>query len=275
MQVKDAFSKGFDAARLLEGLLEYFRNLIVCKSSDRFGELIELSPAELSMLSKQAERIEMARCLAAMEVLSKAYDSMRWAKNARLVLEMAMIRLSHPKAEEHHLLARVERLESLLDGTSPVPSLAKKQETKIGERLPEQKEDSEKPSEPAEEQRAILPDSEKKTVGIAESWTEIVHEIERQGNPLLSGALRSGEFRVKGGELHLLGLLPMIDTPQNKLAIQKAVKEVCNTEVEIVIVPLGQSAPKETAENTEENNLKPDRLQEIANRLSGKINIIS
>ncbi|MBE7042273.1 MAG: DNA polymerase III subunit gamma/tau [Ruminococcaceae bacterium] len=276
LQIKDAFAKGFDAIRLLESLLEYFRNLIVCKSSGAPAELIELSPSELETLSLQAEGVTMARCLTAMDVLSKAYDNTRWAKNTRLILEMALIQLSHPKAEESNLLARVERLEALSQGERipepkkvPVPEVKEPVQSAPAPKNPVE----EKPTmqEPVVQPSVAQSQPTGNTSSVADCWTDIVHEIERQGNPLLSGALRSGEFRIKGNELYLLGLLPMIDTPQNKMAIKKAVKEICNTDMEVVIVALGQSIPEEPQSRPSE----PDRLQELAQHLSNKINIIS
>lgn len=214
----------------------------------------------------------MARCLQAMEVLSKAYETTRWAKNTRLILEMALIQLSHPKAEETNLLSRVERLEAMIEGTEemvtkkvPVP------EIKETEEPPKPKESPKK----AEPEKAVEPapvPKEGKRADLMPYWADILQEIERGGNPLLSGALRSGEFRVKGETLYLLDLLPMLDTPQNKLAVKQAVKEVCGTEINVVFVPLGQSVPEDAPPQMQE---KADPLQEMAHQLSDKINIIS
>ncbi len=278
LQVKDAFAKGFDGVRLLEGLLEYFRNLIVCKSSGAPAELIEMAPNELAVLSAQAEGISMARCLNGMEVLSKAYDSTRWAKNTKLILEMALIQLSHPKGEETNLLSRVEQLEEAMQGgilpekkRVPVPQM--KEEPKPEPKVEQPVVPSViPPVEPKKEENVSEPRPvvQNEKIDIVSVWTDILGEIEQSGNPLLSGALRSGEFRLQGNKLYLLDLLPMLDTPQNKQAVQKAVKEICNTEVEVIFVAFGQEIPYEQPASEEK-----DRLQELAKHLSDKITIIS
>lgn len=271
-QVRQAMAKGYEPVRILEGLMEYCKDLIVCKSSGVPAQLIDMPDTELALLSAQAEGVSMARCLQAMEVLSKAYETTRWAKNTRLILEMALIQLSHPKAEGTNLLSRVERLEAMIEGTEemvtkkvPVP------EIKETEEPPKPKE----PPKKAEPEKAVEPapvPKEGKRADLMPYWADILQEIERGGNPLLSGALRSGEFRVKGETLYLLDLLPMLDTPQNKLAVKQAVKEVCGTEINVVFVPLGQSVPEDAPPQMQE---KADPLQEMAHQLSDKINIIS
>ncbi len=270
--LRQALSKGYEPVRLLEGLMEYCKDLIVCKMGGGSSELIDMPATEIALLSQQAEGVSMARCLNAMEVLSKAYETTRWAKNTRLILEMALISLSHPKAEETNLLSRVERLESMMQGGAepkavkvPVPEIKETRE------IPK----SEEPPKKAEPEKSVQPapaPAEGQRADLMPYWTDILQEIERGGNPLLSGALRSGEFRVKGDKLYLLDLLPMLDTPQNKLAVKQAVKEVCGTEINVIFVPLGQSIPEDAPQ---EEQTKRDPLQEMANQLSDKINIIS
>ncbi|MDY4976100.1 MAG: DNA polymerase III subunit gamma/tau [Clostridia bacterium] len=328
LQVKQAISRGIDAVRLLEGLMEYFRNLIVCKSSGAPAKLIELPKEELAALSVQAEGVSMARCLTAMETLSQAYDSTRWAKNTRLVLEMALIQLSHPKAEPTNLLTRVERLEEqmtrggvpradqrppagnvtaekILDETipaekiSPEPTRMKEKPAEIRrqeaaeEPLPSpQKEPEHEPVVSPPETEAVAqseksrgadlpkpPESEEKdcTALITAHWPELLEELERQGNPLLSGALRSGEFRVKGRDLFLLEMLPMMDTPQNQQMIQQAIREICGVDMSVSFVAYGQSVPEEASapEKPSVAGREKDELRDLAQHLANKINIIS
>lgn len=269
-QVRKDLSKGYEAVRLLESLMEYFKDLIVCKSSGAPAELIDMPATELALLSAQAEGVTMARCLQAMEVLSKAYETTRWAKNTRLILEMALISLSHPKAEEANLLARVERLESMME-QGAVPKTAKVPVPEVKEPvIPKEEPKREEPP-----QRTVTPPpapKEGQPVDLVPYWTDILQEIERGGNPLLSGALRSGEFRMKGDTLYLLELLPMLDTPQNKQSVKQAVKEICGTDINVIFVPFGQSVPEDAPPQMQE---KADPLREMAQGLSHKINIIS
>lgn len=311
LQVKQAIERGFDPVRLLEGLLEYFRNLLLCKSSDSPARLLDLAGDEVAALSVQAEHTSLARCLSAMETLSKAYDATRWAKNSRLVLEMALIQISHPKAEKTNLAARVERLEAMLQeggippspATRPTaneiiktapsaPKIPSPQPAPIPAQIPEPEKPLAPPNEPKPEPKAkqepeVKPDEPveaedisegKKAERIIACWPEILREIEQAGNPLLSGALKSGEFRVKHGTLYLLDQLPMMITPQNTQQVQKAVKEICGCSIRVHFTEFGRepeidAVADETA--TPAPPHKSDRLEELAKQLEQKINIIS
>lgn len=312
LQVKQSIDRGFDSVRLLEGLLEYFRNLIVYKSSDTPEQFIELSPEELTVLSRQADKVPISRCLTALELLAQAYDTTRWAKNPKLILEMALIQLSHPKAEPNHLLKRVELLEQQMaqlkkqesEPSAPFSEAAAKlKSTRNSENdlipVPEKESNAafDEPAldpakinqEPAVTYRQAKPEvltspsavskkiaspTQDKKIDyanlIANHWPELLDELERKGNPLLSGALRSGEFRVKDQELYLLDLLPMMDTPQNKALLEQAVKDICGVKMNVTFVAFGQSVPDSPPASKQE----PDQLQQLAQHLSSKIKII-
>lgn len=270
LQVRQAYAKGYEPVRLLESLLEYVKDLIVCKNSGNPAELIDYPASELEVLMAQAEVVSMGRCLGAMEVLSHAYETTRWAKNGSLILEMALIRLTQEQTEDAHLLERIEQLERKLSGapvmpvkTVPVPN--------IQEPVKQKAVAAEPPKEMPKEQPPIVeetPSAASPKMDITSCWTDILMEIESSGNALLSGSLRSGEFRLQGDTLYLLDLLPMLDTPENKKAVEGAVKEICGAEVSVVFVPMGQKIPPQPSQNT-------DPLQDLANRLTDKINIIS
>jgi len=64
-----------------------------------------------------------ARCVRAMEVLGTALVAMRDALDARITLEVAIVRLTHPEADDDPsaLLERIERLERRIQNlTAPV-----------------------------------------------------------------------------------------------------------------------------------------------------------
>ena len=111
----DAVQDGFDPMHLLESLMTHFRNLILCKSGE---DLIDMARDELDALKRQAERFTLQKCLSALDTLFSSYDTAKWSNNPRMVLEVTLIRIAHPKADESRsgLLDRIERLEQALAG---------------------------------------------------------------------------------------------------------------------------------------------------------------
>ncbi len=111
----DAVQDGFDPMHLLESLMTHFRNLILCKSGE---DLIDMARDELDALKRQAEQFTLQKCLSALDTLFSSYDTAKWSNNPRMVLEVTLIRIAHPKADESRsgLLDRIERLEQALAG---------------------------------------------------------------------------------------------------------------------------------------------------------------
>jgi DNA polymerase-3 subunit gamma/tau len=85
-------------------------------------DVVGVSGSERDVLTSQAERVGLATLVRAMEVLGQAQISMREAPDPRVALEVALVRLAHPDADDSPaaLLARIERLES--SGSPPAPA---------------------------------------------------------------------------------------------------------------------------------------------------------
>ena len=86
-------------------------------------DLVAVSGTERDALAAQAERVGLAALVRAMEVLGEAQVAMRDAPDPRVNLEVALVRLAHPEADDspEALLARIERLEAAGRARTPVP----------------------------------------------------------------------------------------------------------------------------------------------------------
>jgi DNA polymerase-3 subunit gamma/tau len=109
--VESALVSGRDAPRIASELLEELRGeflTAVAPGLSREGEppATEASVPELPLLGP-------ARSVRAMEVLGTALVAMRDALDARITLEVAIVRLSHPEVDDDPsaLIERIERLE--------------------------------------------------------------------------------------------------------------------------------------------------------------------
>ncbi len=115
-------SAGFSPQQLAGDLVDYLRQgFLALVASD----LVEVPGRERDLVRSQAERVGLAAVVRAMEVLGRAQVSMREAPDPRVDLEVALVRLAHPEADEspEALLARIERLEAA-DRSKGVPSAA-------------------------------------------------------------------------------------------------------------------------------------------------------
>ncbi len=104
-------SAGFSPQQLTGDLVEYLRQGFLALVAP---DLMAVSGGERDDLAARAGRVGLAALVRAMEVLGQAQVAMRDAPDPRVNIEVALVRLAHPEADDspQALLARIERLES-------------------------------------------------------------------------------------------------------------------------------------------------------------------
>jgi DNA polymerase-3 subunit gamma/tau len=102
---------GFSPQQLTLDLVDHLRQGFLALVAP---DLVTVSGAERDALAAQADRVGLAALVRAMEDLGRAQVAMRDAPDPRVNLEVALVRLVHPEADDSPaaLLARIERLES-------------------------------------------------------------------------------------------------------------------------------------------------------------------
>ncbi len=102
---------GFSPQQLTVDLVDHLRQGFLALVAP---ELVTVAGAERDALAAQAGRVGLASLVRAMEDLGRAQVAMRDAPDPRVNLEVALVRLVHPEADDSPgaLLARIERLES-------------------------------------------------------------------------------------------------------------------------------------------------------------------
>jgi DNA polymerase-3 subunit gamma/tau len=117
--VAHAVHQGRDPRTLTEDIVRYLRD---CFLSLMAPELVALPDAKANAVSEQAVRLGAAKVVRAMERLGQILVEMRHAPDARLLLEVALVQLSHEAAAHDigSILDRLERLErSVAEGGAP------------------------------------------------------------------------------------------------------------------------------------------------------------
>src|SRR5580658_7157890 len=111
--VAHASEAGRDPQRLAADLAEYLRQGFLAIVA---GELVSLSGADRSRVQDTARRMGLPALVRGLEQLGQAQVDMRDIPDQRVHLEVALIKLTHPQADDSTtaLLERVERLERAL-----------------------------------------------------------------------------------------------------------------------------------------------------------------
>jgi DNA polymerase-3 subunit gamma/tau len=101
---------GFSPQQLTVDLVDHLRQGFLALVAP---ELVTVAGAERDKLADQAGRVGLATLVRAMEDLGRSQVAMRDAPDPRVNLEVALVRLVHPEADDSpaSLLSRIERLE--------------------------------------------------------------------------------------------------------------------------------------------------------------------
>ncbi|TPW11479.1 MAG: dnaX [Acidimicrobiaceae bacterium] len=118
-----AVQQGRDPRSLTEDIVGHLRD---CFLSLMAPELVALPDQKAAVVAEQAGRLGAARVVRAMEKLGEILIEMRHAPDARLLIEVAFVQLTHEAAASDigALMDRIERLEKLVaaGGGAAVPA---------------------------------------------------------------------------------------------------------------------------------------------------------
>ncbi len=175
--IADVLSRGKDMSNFLEGLLEYYRNLMVLKIVKSSPEaLIDLPKDILEKIKQGAEQLTLSQVMSSIAHIFAAQEMARKLNSVRIPLEVLAVKLSSLGQKEQSA-AVIEPVKS-----APRPQVQKREErppvATPGEPVSEEVfEEAQKPREPDKIKGgfAILKDEK----GLADvSLTSFVHEIQ-------------------------------------------------------------------------------------------------
>ncbi len=127
----DILRKGFDPDIFISGLSEHVRNLLVCKDPETL-QLLEVSDNLMSRYGEQAAIAPTSLLLSLLDLLNECDINYRMARNKRLQVEMALIKMTY-----------LNRAIKIAEGQPVEPLLEKKKSSPVksttGGKIPEEK----------------------------------------------------------------------------------------------------------------------------------------
>lgn len=107
--------QGKDLTQFVNEFVWYLRNLLVVKTADEVGHLVDMSAENLRELKQYAEKVETEVIFRYIRILSSLANDMKYGNNKRVMLEVAMIRLCRPQMEQDYdsLIQRMHNLEQM------------------------------------------------------------------------------------------------------------------------------------------------------------------
>lgn len=120
--IDKALSDGKDLNQLAVSMLSHFRSLMLCKLSDSPERLIETDAGALVKYKAQSEKLTFEKINHASSLISNAMADARTAKSARIIYELAFIKLARPDIDQtpEAVMDRLAAIEGrVLSGSVP------------------------------------------------------------------------------------------------------------------------------------------------------------
>ena len=104
---------GADLTQFVQDFTWYLRNLMLLKADDNMEDILDVSSENLKILTEEAGQIRQDTVMRFIRLLSDLSDTIRYATNRRVLVEMALIRMCRPQMQrdESALLERIRALE--------------------------------------------------------------------------------------------------------------------------------------------------------------------
>lgn len=195
----EVLNAGKEAQFLLENLIEHFRALLICKTTDKPAAMLEKTEQAAERYSKQAEKYSSERILYSIKALSDCLAQAKWLSKPRIAVETAMVKLCSPSysSDTDALLARIEKLETAVANlssgayvTAPPMAAADSTQTQKSDGGGSVKSDAENRKEDTEA-------SSGRTAEECVFWADALNEIKKESKALYA-FLYNADVCIKG-----------------------------------------------------------------------------
>jgi DNA polymerase-3 subunit gamma/tau len=257
----------------LDQLIDYWRDLMVAHCSGLESQVLSKTGAHRDALLKQAQALELDTILAGLDILVSAKGRLRTTANGRVVLEMAIVRLS--RLEDLVSLSQLAQI--LNQGDSGAAPSASRPQTPRTVLPPE----AEKKKTPEVNNEARAPHPSLPAEGAApnsqvclrsETVNQIWSQVLAQVGPMLAGELgKAAEVAISGPNTLVLRFPASYNLDGNQYLdptrvgrieelLRRITGQTCNLRIESSGAPSPTAPSGLVAEETETSQSRSRRL---------------
>jgi DNA polymerase-3 subunit gamma/tau len=280
-RVAQLVEEGHDLRVFARQVVEHLRSLLLTKQVPEPGELIDATDETRARLAAQADGFGNAKLLHALRAFVDAMSEMRQQAAPRLSVELAVVRVTMPEADDSaaSAIARIERLERLLEvkqslpveqAAAPAPAKAATKAVVSEEPTPAPapkgaKKSRTSPKPVAKEEQTDEPSTAAGLVDldmVRRSWPVVLEEIRKESRKLHAllgdAGVQSFDGRVITVEVRFAIHGDMVSEPKNSAVIANAVHSVFGISpvVRAVVSARGEE-PAETLDAIDDTSADP------------------
>ena len=259
-QVDRAAREGVQPTDLLNGLLEFLRDLMVL-STGAEGTLLAATPRQRPRLQALIDRWPIDAILAALQIVAEARGKLRGSLHGRILVELALVRIARLEnlSELGELIARLAALES---GAAPpasanqaAPSAVKKKLTPPEPAVPASHQDSASGSAPPGPSRATRSPADDgppllSLEAVRQAWPEVVKLV---GLKIGKGLCLVAPSAISGPNLLVIEVPPRYnwvvdecETAEARARIEQALQCLLHRPVSVRFDRSAEAEPRES-----------------------------
>ena len=170
--------QGKDLTQFTNEFVWYLRNLLLVKTSEEAGDMIDTSAENLEELKRLSKQVEAEMIFRYIRVLSETCNQLRYATQKRVLLEVTLIKLCRPEMEKDYdsLVNRIHNLEKKIEEGNFVTAQAVPPQLMTGDAVKEKPVKKELPK--------AIPEDVKEA---AKNWDLIYRQLEPSDQAMMTG----------------------------------------------------------------------------------------
>ncbi len=196
--------QGREMGQFVTDFIWYLRNLLLLKTSEDPGSVIDVSSENLGLMQEEALLVNSETLMRYIRVMSELSGQMRYSSQKRVLVEVAVIKLCRPAMETNldSVLDRVRVLEEKLNDGTYLQQTDQDQESEETKKA-EQPKDREAPI--AEEEKPVVPEqaAPEDLSQVMEQWRGIVGETKGLLKTLLQQAIPKYDSQAEDAVLYI------------------------------------------------------------------------
>ena len=129
-EIEDMIIQGRDLSQLVNDFVWYMRNLLIAKTTDEPGDMLDMSEENLAVLKEEAAGVDTETLMRYIRIFSELSGQLRYASQKRILVEIAFIKLTTPSMEQNldSILQRItlleQKMQEMPDNLQKLASLA-------------------------------------------------------------------------------------------------------------------------------------------------------
>lgn len=232
-RIDELLDQGQDLRQFLAGLVEHIRNLIVVRTVQEPGRIIERSASELDSILRQASGADTEQLLLLFDGLSRLLDEIRWSPHQRFTIEIGIVKACSvaPLKPLGEILERMKALEAQIASVRSAPAGPQPATGVVRDRTGGYgtARSAAVPASP------VMPDP---AAAPSNAWGKIVDAL-KQKKPGLATALGASTVMESTGSSLVIGipggpfLLDQVEKKENRQIIEQTASAMLNSRVQI------------------------------------------